>query len=151
MKSVEIKMKNLFYLFVLCLSFSCAKPNYVDDQTQKIERVTQNCKLIFKKENLCIEMDWESFPTESEFGSFLLRFTDVNDRDLLISPDHELGIILWMPSMGHGSSPVTLREIEEGIYRASDVFFIMSGAWDIRFQLKDGERIVEEAIQKITL
>lgn len=143
-------MKVLLIFAVIFLS-SCAKPNYVDDQTQKLERITTDCKLYFQKENLCLETEWESFPTEDSFGSLLLSFTDFNDRDLNISPETELNVVLWMPSMGHGSSPVNLNEIKDGAYRASDVFFIMPGEWEIRYQLKDGDKIVEEVIQKITL
>lgn len=53
--------------------------------------------------------------------------------------------------MGHGSSPVTITLIEDGIYKANDIFFIMQGPWEVRYQVKDGDKVVEEIIQDITI
>lgn len=54
-------------------------------------------------------------------------------------------VILWMPDMGHGSSPTQLlREMDSqnrplmGVYRVINMFFVMSGVWEIRVQLKTG-------------
>ncbi len=59
-------------------------------------------------------------------------------------------LILWMPAMGHGSSPTTVTRIEVGTYRASNVFFIMPGQWELKFQVKEGSEIKDEAIIPIT-
>lgn len=39
---------------------------------------------------------------------------------------------LWMPDMGHGSSPVTLNQLGLNKYQVSQAFFIMTGAWEVR-------------------
>ena len=53
--------------------------------------------------------------------------------------------------MGHGSSPVTMERVDVGRYRAKDVFFIMTGEWDVHYQLKSGSHVVEEKIQKVLI
>ena len=105
----------------------------------------------FKTESLCLKATWDSLPTESTFGSMTLTFTDKSNPERIISPHRAPFILLWMPSMGHGSSPVTITLIEDGIYKADDIFFIMPGPWEIRYQIKDGDKVVEEIIQEITI
>jgi hypothetical protein len=68
-----------------------------------------------------------------------------------ISPRLSPDVKLWMPSMGHGSSPVVVKPISDGVYEVSDVFFIMLGDWEIRYQLKSNDDVIEEQIQKIHL
>ena len=45
---------------------------------------------------------------------------------------------------GHGSFPVTLEKIADGVFLASEVFFSMPGYWDIHFQVFDGDELKEE-------
>lgn len=64
---------------------------------------------------------------------------------------YSLHVYLWMPSMGHGSAPVKITKINDGEYDVSQVQFIMGGKWDVRFQLKDGNTVVEEVIVPVAL
>jgi hypothetical protein len=109
------------------------------------------CQLYFKTEDLCLKVDWELMPTSSTFGSMLLTFTDKRDPAQPLSPKAHPFVKLWMTSMGHGSSPVTMSYVQEGIYRAENVFFIMPGPWDILYQLKEGEDVVEELAQSVEI
>ena len=139
-------------LLLFPLLFSCAKSNYVttDDLQKQLDAVSGNSNLQFEEEKLFLTMKWEVFPTEESLGSFIMKFHDRDNPDILISPLLTPAVILWMPSMGHGSSPVTIHLISEGTYRVSDVFFTMPGLWDIRFQLKNGSDIIEQQILQIT-
>jgi hypothetical protein len=58
----------------------------------------------------------------------------------------EVAVVLWMPSMGHGSSPVSVAKIDVGTYRASQVFFTMPGDWEIRIQRLVNGAVVEQAV-----
>lgn len=58
--------------------------------------------------------------------------------------------VLWMPSMGHGSTPTAVTRLDVGTYRASNVFFIMPGEWEIKFQVKDGVTLKDEAVVSLT-
>ncbi len=85
-------------------------------------------------------------PTESTAGEFHLTFYSNDNAQTVISPAHPFAIELWMPSMGHGSTRVKIQETSPGQMQVSKVFFIMPGAWEIHFQLKqkDNNEIFEE-------
>ncbi len=144
-------MKIFFFLLFGLFLVSCAKPNYVDGLSEKKDTLSAQCGLVFSSEDLCLQTKWIDLPSESNFGSMELSFTDKNDAARFIDPIHPPHIILWMSSMGHGSSPVTIERVDIGRYKATDIFFIMPGPWDIRYQLKRGDDVVEEQIQQITI
>lgn len=111
--------------------------------------LAQPCEMFFQSENLCLEQVWEVHPTRSTPGKMLLTFKDLQGR--IISPVNDPFVMLWMSSMGHGSLPVTITQIEDGIYSVTNVKFIMGGPWEIHYQLKDGKTVVEEIIRKISI
>jgi hypothetical protein len=46
---------------------------------------------------------------------------------------------LWMPSMGHGSSPVKLSPTKNSCVEISEMEFFMPGDWEVRTSLQNGE------------
>jgi hypothetical protein len=45
----------------------------------------------------------------------------------------DIGIVPWMPAMGHGTSVVpTVTEQSDGVYVAENVNFFMAGNWQLR-------------------
>jgi hypothetical protein len=46
---------------------------------------------------------------------------------------------LWMPDMGHGSSPTTLVPQDNQCTRVERLDFLMSGLWELRVTLLDGD------------
>ena len=49
---------------------------------------------------------------------------------------------LWMPDMGHGSSPTTLNPVGEGCSEVTGIDFFMPGKWEIRSEISSGEKFV---------
>jgi hypothetical protein len=140
------------WIILIILAISCADPKYINSELEsRREQYESECALYFKEEQLCLTMKWNKLPSESEFGNFTMKFHEKGRPDILLTPKYTLQVVLWMPSMGHGSSPVTIEFVEEGIFKALSVYFIMPGPWDIRFQLKEGSRVVEQVIQKIII
>jgi hypothetical protein len=123
---------------VLALSFlalaSCANPKYAPEpEAHPVGQPLSQCQARFASGE-CVAIEWETLPTEEDFGSFRFRvFPEISVP---------VKVVLWMPSMGHGSSPVTVEKNEDGTYRASKVFFIMRGNWEIRFQEEGDEAIL---------
>ncbi len=109
------------------------------------------CGLYFKSEDVCLNVKWETLPPARTNGTMLLTFTDAKDPTRLVTPKSAPQVVLWMTSMGHGSKPVTLNYVDVGQFRSTDVFFVMGGPWDIKFQLKDGAKVVEELVQAIRI
>lgn len=97
-----------------------------------------------ERSGLCAAVFWRVLPRDGEMAAFQLQFAQANNA-LLKEPSGELKVFLWMPSMGHGSSPVTLSKTESvGIYSVTDVYFVMPGAWEIRVQIKAGDGTISE-------
>ena len=116
---------------------ACAKPQYLSSPEAGPRKSGSGCIATFKTQNACVDLKWEKFPTETEFGSFIFSVSDAS-QILMEAPATDNSVlpkvVLWMPSMGHGSSPVTVERLATGLYRANRVFFTMKGDWEIRFQ-----------------
>jgi hypothetical protein len=122
----------------------CAKPNYLpqgSDPSRSGKPGGSRCSAETSSASLCIKLTWETFPTESQFGSFVFTLSDLATDRLDLTSPNPLSVILWMPSMGHGSSPVAVETIAPGIYRAKKVFFNMKGDWEIRFNAGDRQAV----------
>ena len=150
-KSFPIFIKILRTCFCLFL-LSCAKPNYVHQSDFKEDALSQTpCPFYFPSENLCLKFHWQKKPTETTMGEIQLRFFSPENVKEQRDPKGFPFVFLWMPSMGHGSSPTHTIRIKEGLYLVQDVFFIMPGPWDIHFQLKESEEIKEEKIYQVVI
>jgi hypothetical protein len=112
------------------------------------------CELWFAEARVCASLTWLQEPTSHAFGSFELRFWDENGSASgpYVRPSSDVAVKLWMPSMGHGSSPVTVKmakggqgQVIPGVYVASRVAFSMAGEWEIWVALKDGAVVEDKA------
>lgn len=167
-----MKITKLFFLLGLVsfLTQGCAKPNYQDTTAFPTENTDsgnpsnpttekpqeKNCELYLSKSQICLHVQWLQKPNTQSNASFSLTFTQ-GKTDQPVTLDtfeklaQDLKIILWMPSMGHGSVPVVIKKNLEptGTSLSSSltierVYFIMPGDWEIRFQLKENENIIDE-------
>lgn len=149
-----MSVQTTFAVIAALLVSACARPNYApSDNTDQSGQGQKPgaCQARFTSGH-CVSYEWEKMPTEDDFGSFIFKvFLEGDDGPMLVDLAGTMTVILWMPSMGHGSSPVEVRRLDVGTYRASDVFFTMRGDWDIRFHLKDGSNVKDQAIISLTL
>ncbi|WP_413574795.1 FixH family protein [Bdellovibrio sp. HCB290] len=147
-------MKYVACLFLLLTA--CAQPDYIDPKainSVQTDPSQDQCPLALPQSGLCAEVQWNigpQSPAESEFTLKFWKNTDSKNGPY-VDPLSSLNVILWMPSMGHGSSPVTIEKIEPGVYRVRRVFFIMPGDWEIRISLKDGATSVDQATVSLLL
>lgn len=144
--------RKLFSILVLALLTGCAEPKYVkgsDEGTDgtNAQESKADCQVSFTNSRLCLTWFWEKKPTSTEMGSLVFKTYRLNsldqtaiEVDLTTTPQ----VVLWMPSMGHGSTPTQAVRVDEGTYRASNVFFIMPGDWEIRFLVKNGSEVIDE-------
>lgn len=148
----------VFTAVLLISCVACAKPRWAQaplatpPDAQKPEPgQTASCELKFKS-GLCLDWTWEKQPVDSEFGSLIFKtYTLENGEVIPQDLSGTAALVLWMPSMGHGSSPTTVTRIDAGTYRATRVYFVMPGAWDLHFQNKDGAKVIDEAIDSLIL
>ena len=147
------------YAALLVLFAGCAQPKYavVDSAAGASPPNNQeklSCGLKFSASKFCLSWNWELRPTDAQVGSITFKVFRANLLDgsqVQVDFDSTPEVVLWMPSMGHGSSPTTVRRIDVGTYRAERVFFVMPGIWEIHFQFKKGEVIADESIVSITI
>lgn len=128
---------------------ACAQPNYDDPNGQQPRTPATDdklsaCDVAFAQSQLCADLKWERRPTEQDMGSFVLEFHNPDDSSQFVDLTQNLDVKLWMPSMGHGSSPVKIEKVGPGQYRVSEVFFVMRGDWEIQFKLENGSTVVEQ-------
>lgn len=77
-------------------------------------------------------------PAESE-----LRVDWKDGATLAPAEPGRFRVWLWMPDMGHGSSPTKLQPLLDdqgqpvpGAFRVTHVYFTMGGRWEVRVSLK---------------
>ena len=114
----------------------------------------ESCPLDFPTSRLCSKIEWIAGPNGSEENSFYLKFWNKESGSAdgpYVNPDHAVAVQLWMPSMGHGSSPVTVTEETTGVFLVTRVFFVMPGDWDIRVKLRDASTVIETAVSSVVI
>jgi hypothetical protein len=133
---------------------ACAKANYPTATSPQNNTVAnQNrCALSFLAASFCLATTWDKQPAVNSQSSFIIRITKVADAQTLTDLPGTLTVVLWMPAMGHGSSPATIEKMDTGIYHVTNAYFIMPGEWEVRFQLlNDQSQVIDKAVQKIAI
>lgn len=140
------------FLFCALISLSaCARPDYINPQQSAQENNNANsqaCPLLFLTSNQCARIEWVQGPKSPDESEFIVKFWDKNagtEQGPFIDPVQSLSIVLWMPSMGHGSSPVKIEKLQDGVFRVRKVYFIMPGDWEIRFIYKNQKLVIDQA------
>jgi hypothetical protein len=134
-------MRRLIWLIPALILAACANPKY---QPPAAENSVQAA---FRSQAE-VSLAWEQLPTETETGTFRFltyRRNPLDGSKVLMDLGTTVRVRLWMPGMGHGSSPVTVERVGPGEYRASEVFFLMRGEWEIHIQI-DSEGATDEAV-----
>lgn len=105
--------------------------------------------LFFKNGTLAIAASFEGVPESGKEAIILLQAKDAQTQQP-VEIAEQLKVILWMPDMGHGSSPTRIQKAVDtngnalpGAYRVSNIHFMMGGVWEVRVQLKDAAGKVE--------
>lgn len=99
--------------------------------------------LSYKKDQLHIHAQFKNPPSIGSESILLLETREASTHNLIEIQD-QIKVVLWMPSMGHGSSPTRIEPATDingnkiiGKYIVRKVFFIMDGDWEVRIELKD--------------
>lgn len=141
-----------FFGFILFVLFGCAKPNYQDINLHPYEVDKKNYQLKMASLPIQIKLTFDQVPNGREANTFLLQLENF-DAAKQQEIDFNVAVKLWMPSMGHGSSPVKVEKIAPGLFKVTQVYFIMSGDWEIRIQIKDKQtgQLIEQVVQALII
>lgn len=137
------------FLFLLIFIVSCSKaPLFApleDSNNSKgnIQALKNSDEYTWVDKNIHFAIKFENNPSVSSNSPFIIKFWDTNQTNFL-GPyqklDKELCVFLWMKMASgseHGSSPVVLTQVSDpngDYYKVEDVYFIMTGNWQIRIR-----------------
>jgi hypothetical protein len=141
-------MKKRFILLALVLA-SCGKSplfNHTDARLNGLES-EGGCQLAFEKSG-CAAAHFSKPPQTGEEATFELDFwkpDSASDKGPFQDPPGEVRVKLWMVTMGHGSSPVTLNRLSDGRYQVSRAYFTMPGHWQVKVELLKSGQVFDRA------
>lgn len=98
--------------------------------------------LVFPRAGLVAEAQWVKGPGVSSESQMRLVWREVNTGKV-VDPHLQFAVVLWMPSMDHGSAPTQIRravnaanEVIVGTYLVTKMFFIMPRDWEVVVKLR---------------
>jgi len=135
----------LAYLGLIFFLVGCGDSPFLEEdsgnhQTQVIQGLETG--LLFASAGITVKSYWRDGPNIGDESKLLIVLLGQDGTPL--SEDLDLRLKLWMPTMGHGSFPVTLSRLANGVYEAREIFFTMPGYWDIHFQIFQENNLDEE-------
>jgi hypothetical protein len=148
-------MKSFFALVFLGLSsISHAHPTHPAPPSTP----SHDGHLVFDGGSLHAHLVWDQGP-DAEGGESILRLEWHDGRTHApVEPGRPLEVSLWMPSMGHGSAPTQVQrsidssgQVELGVYVIRNLYFLMSGDWEVRFAVTHPDGQIETQVWSIYL
>ena len=131
-------------IFSLVLLSGCGKSPFLkmtdkssDANIRNRETLSNRVILAFPNRPLKVEVLWPSGPVSDELLSAYLIFFDSQNQ--MVDPPN-FYFEPTMPDMGHGTSPVLIFKISQGLYKIDEIFFSMPGRWQIEIGLKDSDK-----------
>lgn len=135
-------MKQILLLTFIFVLTACGKsPLLMQKETSVSGSSGISSAKTLSKLGLALSVQWLS-PLSSEQEAHALVI--VKKADVVADLPENFSIFLWMPSMGHGSSPITVKKLATGLYELTNVYFIMDGAWELKVQIKNADTISDE-------
>lgn len=125
-----------FFIFV-----GCGKSPLLN----KLEKSANTIGGITLIKNNSITFNWIIPPSLTELSAFEITFESA------LTEDQSVKAYLWMPDMGHGSSPIEILKINELNYYFSELAFIMPGLWVLHIEILQNNQVVDQWQKSITL
>lgn len=125
------------------LLLACGKSPLLKEKitsTQKVEAIEAD--RFFKSTNHQIKLIWSTPRSTLEEGKAIIILLKSGNPTAL--ENEQLDAYLWMKSMGHGSSPIVIRNLGNGIYELSEIYFTMPGDWQLHLEIKNGNTTIED-------
>ncbi|RLA62673.1 MAG: hypothetical protein DRQ88_08865 [Epsilonproteobacteria bacterium] len=131
-------------LIILIFLLGCGDSPFINKETSGEVRGIPGLEneLVFPSQKVILKTYWNKGPIVSDESKLTIILLDEYGRT--IDPPLKLNILLWMPTMGHGSFPVKVKKLSQGVYEAQEIFFTMEGYWDIHFQLMENNKVQDE-------
>ncbi|MCO5113390.1 MAG: FixH family protein [Bdellovibrionaceae bacterium] len=97
--------------------------------------------LTFAQAGVHAHVMWELGPVVGAESRLRVEWKSALDHSS-VSPSGDFEVVLWMPSMNHGSAPTLVQNLVDengkaliGVYEVSNIYFVMGGDWEVRLTL----------------
>ena len=117
----------LLLLLVSCGDSPLLNHSKIGDRV--VRSLTGETGLHFAKIGVNFELAWQNGCPDMNECSFDLNL------ETPLPEGASIEAILWMSSMGHGSSPITIQQTGPLHWHFSEVFFIMPGLWELQLKV----------------
>ena len=128
--------------FIMTSLFLVTFSPFANAQTYHDDNVVE---LLFAKGSIHAHAIWIQGPKSPEESLLRIEWKNGVNESAVEAPG-KFKVSLWMPDMGHGSSPTQIQKMFDkdgrpllGIYRISNIYFTMGGKWEVRLTLKNGD------------
>jgi hypothetical protein len=108
--------------------------------------------LSYKNNTVHIHANFVADPLVGKEATLVLEAKEAATHQPIELMD-KVSVVLWMPSMGHGSAPTQIQATLDpngnvilGSYTVRNIYFIMGGQWDVRVTLTDANGVSETQI-----
>lgn len=140
-------MRYFTIILLACFFASCGKPPLFNKMTKTVNEVSGNILLSekFSTKNIEFSFNWKVAPSLEELSSFEIEFKEP------LSPNLSIKAYIWMPEMGHGSSPIEITKSSDLNYIFTEVAFIMPGLWVLHLEILENNKVVDKWQKSIVL
>jgi hypothetical protein len=101
--------------------------------------------LVFKNGSVHVHATFTNAPAVGVEAPLVLETKEAVTHQN-ISLEDSVEVVLWMPSMGHGSAPTQIQRVLDsngdlmtGVYQVRNVYFTMGGDWEVRVVLTNAQ------------
>jgi hypothetical protein len=138
-----MKIINFFAVISILSLNSCGKSPLLK-QLSKEQGSIQAMETLqsFKSTSQNIQLNWITSVNTTEEGKAIVLLT--KNGAIFDDSNYALGAYLWMKSMGHGSSPIVVTKLANGVYQLSELYFSMTGDWQLHLTLNKNSSIIDD-------
>lgn len=142
-----MRYTTIVILFLTSLLSSCGKSPLLNKLENNIQEIAGSVSLNenFPHSSAEFSLSWTTPPSLDIMGSFAVKFTTP------LKDNQTLNAFIWMPEMGHGSSPIEIVQMNLSHFNFSEVAFIMPGLWVLHIELLENNQVVDEWQKSIVL
>jgi hypothetical protein len=138
-----MKVINLFVLISILSLVSCGKSPLLKQISKEQGTIqTMDTQKSFNTTSQNIQLNWITSINTTEEGKAIVLLT--KNGAIFDDSNYSLGAYLWMKSMGHGSSPIVITKLANGVYQLSELYFSMTGDWQLHLTLNKNNSIIDD-------
>jgi len=134
----------MFHLIIISFFLlSCGKSPLLKELSKEATQITSmEVSKTFQVTSQKVQINWMTPINSIEEGRAIILLT--KEGTVFEDQEYELNAYLWMKSMGHGSSPIVITKLAKGIYQLSEIYFTMTGDWQLHLTLNKNNKVIED-------